>query len=117
MKNGVQKYSREKITKTQYTQILLSHNIDYFLKEYIIQKYKLFFFCWDTMAAGLYFFFLTLAQAFLFFLLFLFVAVLPSWSLSLPHDLENKKRKGLHVEWHYFFFPFLLATHTHIRAK
>jgi hypothetical protein len=54
--NGVQKYSKEKITQTQkpqYTQMSLLDNIDYSQKEYKRQKYKLFFFCWDKMAAGL----------------------------------------------------------------
>jgi hypothetical protein len=54
------KWSKKNIVERKSlrpTQILLSCNIDYSLKEYKKQKYKLFFFCWDTMTVGLYFFF------------------------------------------------------------
>jgi hypothetical protein len=93
MNDEVQKYSREKITQTQkpqYTQISLSQNIDYSSKEYKRQKYKLFFFCWDKMAADLSIF-LFHSSTHYFSLLFWLLQNLEenSWHPLLPHTTTH----------------------------
>jgi hypothetical protein len=73
MKDEEQKYSAEKITQTQNPNIPKSHyhTIEIILKGYNKRyEYKIFFFCWDTMTVGLYFFFSPAIAPFLFSLLF-----------------------------------------------